>query len=163
MIVLKVIQATGNFPQRAPLRRGKSLLARDEDVQESGLTLFKRAALHRRQSKATLDSVPSAPTEKKRTCLPDVPGPHDAWMIYCYFLTICIPNYLLRTFGTRMFSIRCDITLLINRRRYSYSRAATCMARENGLAQHCSGTHGWSWFPHIWFYTSSLRYTFCAI
>ena len=54
MIALKVIQATGNFPQRAPLRRGKSLLARDEDVQESGLTLFKRAALHRRRSMSSL-------------------------------------------------------------------------------------------------------------
>ena len=78
MIVLKVIQVAGNFPQRAPLRRGKSLQARDEVMQELGSTLFKRAALHRRRSKTTLDSAPPTTAEEKRFCSLDVSGPHDA-------------------------------------------------------------------------------------
>ena len=77
---------------------GKSLLGREQDVPESGLALFKRGAtLRRRQSRQTIASEPDAP--RKSRCLPDVPGPHDAWMTYCYFLTFCIPSFLLRSCG----------------------------------------------------------------
>lgn len=95
-----LLAATGSAPQRAPLRRGKSLLGRDQDIAESGLALFKRSAtLRRRQSKATLQSDVDGDRHNDRSCLPDIPGPKDPWMIYCYVLTICIPGFLLKTFG----------------------------------------------------------------
>ena len=100
--------ATGNIPQQgATLKRGVSLLARDEDVQESGLSLFKRGATLRRKRPATQ----AGPTPSGRTILTTdeyegwacfrniAPGPKNAWMIYCYFLTACIPAMLLRTLG----------------------------------------------------------------
>ncbi|OBZ68586.1 Chitin synthase 5 [Grifola frondosa] len=53
---------TGNAPQRGQLRRGKSLLGREEDVHESGLALFKRGATLRRkkhtESTVAVDSPP---------------------------------------------------------------------------------------------------------
>ena len=76
------------------------MLAREEDVPESGLSLFKRGAtLRRNKSRQTLSSDPGGAPEKKRGCLPDVPGPHDGWMTYCYCITICVPGFLLSTFG----------------------------------------------------------------
>ncbi|EJC98606.1 glycosyltransferase family 2 protein [Fomitiporia mediterranea MF3/22] len=93
--------STGNYPQRAPLRRGKSLLAREQDVPESGLALFKRGAtLRRNRSRQTINSEPDAP-QKKRRCCSDVPGPLDAWMMYCVVITICIPGFMLSVFGIR--------------------------------------------------------------
>ncbi|OCB87088.1 glycosyltransferase family 2 protein [Sanghuangporus baumii] len=96
--------STGNYPHRAPLRRGKSLLAREQDIPESGLALFKRGAtLRRNKSRQTINSDPDGHSDKRRccTCLPEVPGPVDAWMIYCLILTICIPGFLLKVFGIR--------------------------------------------------------------
>ncbi|KAH8110691.1 glycosyltransferase family 2 protein [Phellopilus nigrolimitatus] len=91
---------TGNYPQRVPLRRGKSLLGREEDISESGLALFKRGAtLRRRQSKHAIADEPEQP--QKKGCLPDVPGPHDGWMTYCYFLTACVPGFMLSSCGIR--------------------------------------------------------------
>jgi hypothetical protein len=100
--------ATGNIPQSGPhLKRGRSLLARDEDVQESGLSLFGRGTTLRRKR----PSSQGGPTPSGRTivttdeyegwrCFRNIaPGPKNAWMIYCYLLTICIPPVLLRTFG----------------------------------------------------------------
>lgn len=88
--------ATGNQPQKPNLRRGRSLLARDEDVHESGLTLFNRGTLRRK--KTTSSSV--EPKPKSRGCLSDIgPGPKDGWFIYCYLLTCLVPGFLLRSCG----------------------------------------------------------------
>jgi chitin synthase len=98
---------TGNFPQTG-LHRGRSLLARDEDVHESGLALFKRGGATLRRKRI----IPTGPTPSnsagpgtdltppKRGLFKNIaPGPVDAWMIYCWFLTICIPPFLLQSCG----------------------------------------------------------------
>ncbi|KAJ7820205.1 glycosyltransferase family 2 protein [Mycena leptocephala] len=95
---------TGNYPQRAALRRGRSLLAREEDVHESGLALFKRGAtLRRRRSSATAPLNPPQENPSHRTsCLGDyAPGPKGPWMLYCYILTILIPTPFMRACGLR--------------------------------------------------------------
>jgi chitin synthase len=90
------LSATGNAPHSAPLRRGRSLLGREEDVHESGLALFRRGtARRRRQSTGDVDEAP----ERRRRCLGNIPGPHDGWVTYCYLLTICAPPFLLRSCG----------------------------------------------------------------
>ena len=93
--------ATGNVPTQPQLRRGKSLLARDQDVAESGLSIFKRGGTLRRRVSAA-NAVPQPPREKPKSGFWDHigPGPKDAWMIYCWILTCCIPPFLLSTFGT---------------------------------------------------------------
>ncbi|KAI0319028.1 glycosyltransferase family 2 protein [Amylostereum chailletii] len=90
---------TGNAPQREGLRRGRSLLARDEDVHESGLALFKRGTLRKKRA-APPTPEPEA-LQSRRGCFSNIPGPHDAWVIYCYVLTACIPSFLLRPCGIR--------------------------------------------------------------
>ncbi|TDL20946.1 glycosyltransferase family 2 protein [Rickenella mellea] len=96
--------STGNVP-RGGLRRGKSLLARDEDVPESGLALFKRGATLRRRRSQQGGPNPSenaGQSRKSGGCLGDIgPGPKDAWMIYCYILTIWAPSFLLNSCGIR--------------------------------------------------------------
>lgn len=94
---------TGNYPQ-TDLRRGKSILGRDEDVHESGLSLFKRGTTLRRKRQVTSPSQsPMLPQEKQRTgCLGDfAPGPKGPWMVYCYLLTCWIPTPLMRACGLR--------------------------------------------------------------
>ncbi|SJL02973.1 related to Chitin synthase 5 [Armillaria ostoyae] len=94
---------TGNYPQ-ANLRRGKSILGRDEDVHESGLSLFKRGTTLRRKRQVTSPSQsPMLPQEKKKSgCLGDfAPGPKGPWMVYCYLLTCYIPTPLMRGCGLR--------------------------------------------------------------
>ncbi|KAF9236857.1 glycosyltransferase family 2 protein [Melanogaster broomeanus] len=93
---------TGNYPQG--LRRGKSLLAREQDVQESGLALFKRGAtLRRKRPQSTQSAAPlTVPDGHSRSCLDGMgPGPKDCWFIYCYLLTCCIPPFLFRACGIR--------------------------------------------------------------
>lgn len=70
-------------------------------MHESGLALFKRSTLRRKTSQPA--SVAPADVQKpKRGCLGDIgPGPKDAWYIYCYFLTCCVPGILLKTCGIR--------------------------------------------------------------
>lgn len=102
---------TGNAPPG--LRRGKSLLAREPtDSQESGLNIFKRSATLRRKSStntsanqrihgpsgaATGKSATNYQKQEKLGCLGDfAPGPKDAWMVYCYLLTVCVPGFVLR-------------------------------------------------------------------
>ncbi|KZS93523.1 glycosyltransferase family 2 protein [Sistotremastrum niveocremeum HHB9708] len=102
---------TGNIPQNGQdgLRRGKSFLARDEDVQESGLSLFTRGATLRRKRPATQGgptpsnaASPGAEEGTKRGCFDNIaPGPKDAWMIYCYIITIFVPSPLLSGCGIR--------------------------------------------------------------
>lgn len=98
---------TGNMPQTG-LRRGKSLLARDEDVQETRINMFARGATLRRKRHAPSVSATAtnaagpggASTPPKTGLFKNIaPGPVDVWMIYCWFLTICIPPFLLRVCG----------------------------------------------------------------
>ncbi|KAH9947090.1 glycosyltransferase family 2 protein [Amylocystis lapponica] len=91
---------TGNLPQKGELRRGRSVLGREEDVHESGLAIFRGTTLRR---KKTQPSTPTA-TEKadKRSCLDSLgPGPKGGWFIYCYVLTCFIPPFMLRACGIR--------------------------------------------------------------
>ncbi|KAH9081758.1 glycosyltransferase family 2 protein [Lactarius deliciosus] len=90
---------TGNAPHRAPLRRGRSLLGREEDVHESGLALFKRGTTLRRKRQVPTDV--EEPPSRRRGCLGNIPGPHDGWVTYCYLLTVCVPPFLLRSCGIR--------------------------------------------------------------
>ena len=89
---------TGNQPQN--LRRGRSLLGREQDVHESGLALFKRRATLRRKGTTTSTNQHQDPKPKSQGCLGDIgPGPKDGWFIYCYLLTCFVPPILLRTCG----------------------------------------------------------------
>ncbi|KAJ3853954.1 glycosyltransferase family 2 protein [Lentinula lateritia] len=93
---------TGNYPQG--LRRGKYILAREEDVAESGLALFKRGnTLRRKQtSSSTQVPIPDSSDSKNRSCLGNyAPGPKGPWMLYCYFLTVLVPPFMLRACGMR--------------------------------------------------------------
>lgn len=92
-----LILATGNYPQHGTLRRGQSLLGREEDVHESGLALFKRGTLRRKKPQSAA-SGGQPPPQKKGGCWKG-PGPSGPWMLYCYFLTICIPPFLMRKCG----------------------------------------------------------------
>ncbi len=92
--------ATGNAPQRGQLRRGKSLLGREEDQHESGLSLFKRGTLRRKRSSTAGATNPAAEQAKSRGGLDNIgPGPKDAWFVYCYILTCFIPPFLLNSCG----------------------------------------------------------------
>ena len=93
--------ATGNHPSH--LRRGKSLLGRESD-NEGGF--LRRGTLRRRKSQANKPPQATAVNkvdtgEHEADCCPClgdfVPGPKTAWMVYCYFLTICIPNWALKS------------------------------------------------------------------
>ena len=129
--------ATGNHP----LRRGRSLLAREEDVHESGLALFKRSHTLRRKRQPSTPATPAASppdVKKKRGCWTG-PGPSGPWMIYCLIITILIPSFLLRSCGElskRSFLLLIWRTYLFHSyiffSRNPQSRTATCLARENG-------------------------------
>ena len=97
--------ATGNVPQREGLRRGRSLLARDEDVHESGLALFKRGTTLRKKRAPAPEPEPETP-QKRRGCFSNIPGPHDPWIMYCYVITACVPSFLLRPCGQCLAFIR---------------------------------------------------------
>ncbi len=89
--------ATGNYPQ---LRRGHSLLGREEDVHESGLALFKRGAtLRRRRTQPQSPALPPSPNDKKKRGCWNGPGPGGPWMTYCLILTFLVPGFLLRSCG----------------------------------------------------------------
>lgn len=94
---------TGNAPPG--LRRGKSLLAREPtEAQESGLNIFRRGATLRRKASqinrneaSAASGRPAGGKQEKHGCLGDfAPGPKNAWMVYCYLLTICVPGFVLR-------------------------------------------------------------------
>ncbi|KZT51785.1 glycosyltransferase family 2 protein [Calocera cornea HHB12733] len=99
---------TGNYPHVPGLRRGKSLLAREEDVQESGLALFKRNAttLRRKRQPQTSRVAAASPIQQEKSTKPGfwdgiAPGPKDGWMIYCWILTCFVPGPLLSACGIR--------------------------------------------------------------
>ena len=92
----------GGLGRAPPLRRGKSILGRDEDQIETGINVLKRGvSLRRKQSKSGKASkeVPRDLGESKTSRI--APGPVGGWMIYCYILTICCPGPFLRVFGIR--------------------------------------------------------------
>ncbi|KAF8633616.1 hypothetical protein AX15_001401 [Amanita polypyramis BW_CC] len=93
--------STGNFPQG--LRRGRSILARDQDMQESGLAIFKRSATLRRKRTrpSEISSSSEAVVEKKKRGCWKGPGPGGPWMVYCYVITIWVPPFLFETCGIR--------------------------------------------------------------
>ena len=88
-------------PGGAPgLRRGKSILGRDEDQIESAINVLKRGvSLRRSKSSAGKRDVPRDLGEYKQSTI--APGPVGPWMIYCYVLTICCPSPILKCFGIR--------------------------------------------------------------
>ncbi|GAC94099.1 glycosyltransferase [Pseudozyma hubeiensis SY62] len=93
----------GGLGRAPPLRRGKSILGRDEDQVETGINVLKRGvSLRRKQSKSgnkASKEVPRDLGESKTSRI--APGPVGGWMIYCYILTICCPGPFLRVFGIR--------------------------------------------------------------
>ena len=146
--------ATGNIPQRdTGVRRGRSLLARDQDIHESGLALFKRGATLRRKR----EQVPSTPTtatavdptkQNKRGCYNGA-GPGGPWMTYCTILTACFPPFLLDSCGMsccQAFTLTSDHLLLP---RPSESRTTESMEREDGAHQPYPSAYGWCRFPHF--------------
>ncbi|KAG6853144.1 hypothetical protein C0991_006583 [Blastosporella zonata] len=91
--------STGNYP----VRRGRSLLGREEDQHESGLALFKRSATLRRKRQSGLTPITSnVPSEapKKRGCYRG-PGPGGPWMTYCLIITFFVPPAFMRACGIR--------------------------------------------------------------
>ncbi|KAF6754184.1 chitin synthase [Ephemerocybe angulata] len=106
---------TGNYPhpqqqqqQRDSLRRGRSLLAREEgDVHESGLNIFRRAqTLRRKKSAAAAAAAAAAPSrppeaaKKSRGCWKG-PGPGGPWMTFCVIVTFWMPGFVLKSCGIR--------------------------------------------------------------
>ncbi|KAH6911179.1 chitin synthase [Coprinopsis sp. MPI-PUGE-AT-0042] len=108
---------TGNYPHGQPpphqqqhqqqqqqnretLRRGRSLLAREEgDVSESGLNIFRRAQTMRRRRVAPAPApVPTPEVKKQRGCWKG-PGPGGPWMTFCLIITFWMPGFLLRACG----------------------------------------------------------------
>ncbi|TFK24293.1 chitin synthase [Coprinopsis marcescibilis] len=106
---------TGNYPhhhqnaqsQQDTLRRGRSLLAREEgDVSESGLNIFRRAQTLRRKRAAAAAAAAAptppadAPKKQQRGCWKG-PGPGGPWMTYCIIITFWMPGFLLNACGIR--------------------------------------------------------------
>lgn len=93
----------GGLGRAPPLRRGKSILGREEDQVETGINFLKRGvSLKRSRSQATRGGkeIPrdlDAPVKKSSIA----PGPVGPWMIYCYALTICCPGPCLGVFGIK--------------------------------------------------------------
>lgn len=88
----------------AGVRRGKSILGRDEDQLETAINVLKRGvSIRRNQPDAGANQgkteVPRDLGEFKPSSL--APGPVDAWMIYAFILTCFIPPSLMRTCGLK--------------------------------------------------------------
>jgi hypothetical protein len=98
--VFFVLLATGNVPHLGNLRRGRSLLGREQDVHESGLALFRRGTALRRKRQPSTEA--GKQLQRRRGCLGNIPGPHNGWVTYCYLLTLCMPPFLLRSCGERV-------------------------------------------------------------
>ncbi|MCO5565642.1 hypothetical protein L7F22_019316 [Adiantum nelumboides] len=88
-------------PGATGLRRGKSILGRDEDQIESGINILKRGvSLRRRASQKDRKEVPRELDDAPRASK-IAPGPVGPWMIYCYCLTICFPSPCLKVVGLK--------------------------------------------------------------
>ncbi|GAA5867216.1 hypothetical protein JCM3774_002377 [Rhodotorula dairenensis] len=88
------------------LRRGKSILAREEGMaNESGLNLFKRSGTVRRrgpkgQQQQQQQVLPGGAYEQNRRAK-QKGKPMSPWMIYCQIITACLPSPLLKCFGLK--------------------------------------------------------------
>ncbi|GAA6014187.1 hypothetical protein JCM10207_006126 [Rhodosporidiobolus poonsookiae] len=82
------------------LRRGKSILAREEGMaNETGLSIFKRGGTLRRPTKrAGMQALPGGAYERRQKAKAQK-QPMGAWMIYCRIVTACFPGAVLRCFG----------------------------------------------------------------
>ncbi|GAA5969686.1 hypothetical protein JCM11641_008005 [Rhodosporidiobolus odoratus] len=81
------------------LRRGKSILAREEGMaNETGLSMFKRGGTLRRPKKGGAQALPGGAYERGMKAK-EQKQPMGAWMIYCIVITACFPGALLRCFG----------------------------------------------------------------
>lgn len=81
-------------------------MGREKDIPESGLAQFKRRATLSRRKAGTPSGTPVPPIEEKTSFWDSIaPGPKDAWMVYCWILTCCVPPFLLSTCGTFRASI----------------------------------------------------------
>lgn len=142
-------------------------------MHESGLALFKRGAtLRRKRASANTAgatggagagaAAAAAADHKSKGCLGDIgPGPKDAWMIYCWFLTCCVPPAMLRMCGTfaSLSVLSHVLAVLTPSDRHLLPGATTSLAREDGTHQHHPFTHGRCRFPYIRIHRSSLRDT----
>lgn len=82
------------------LRRGKSILAREEGTEtESGLNLFKRSGTTRRRAPKGQQALPGGAYEQNRRAKKAKSKPMSPWMIYCQIITACLPTPLLKCFG----------------------------------------------------------------
>ena len=92
------IQPNRAYIDQTNLRRGKSILAREEGaVAESGLSMFKRGATLRRPNNRRNHSASTQPGRAKPAHAHK--APLGIWMIYCICLTACFPSPLLKCFG----------------------------------------------------------------
>ena len=88
------------YARNPALRRGKSILGRDEDKVESGIHFLRRGVSMRR----TGPGNPTQPSTEppKEGCFDNIaPGPVGCWMIYSWLSTICIPSPILKAFGIK--------------------------------------------------------------
>ncbi|CAD6886141.1 unnamed protein product [Tilletia controversa] len=85
------------------LRRGKSILGRDEEQVESGINILKRGVSLRRSKSQGGGGPPKAvPSDLGESRVSKIaPGPVGPWMIYCYLLTICCPAPILSCVGIK--------------------------------------------------------------
>ncbi|CAO1634466.1 unnamed protein product [Parajaminaea phylloscopi] len=91
----------GGLGRAAPLRRGKSILGREEDQVETGINFLKRGVSLRRSRSQARKEIPRDLSETPTKQSSIAPGPVGPWMIYCYALTICCPGPCLGIFGIK--------------------------------------------------------------
>lgn len=94
-------QTAARNPQ---LRRGKSILGREEDKVESGIHFLRRGVSMRRTAPGNPDlaKTPHEGAAKEDGYFDNIaPGPVGPWMIYCWLLTICIPGACLKVVGIK--------------------------------------------------------------
>jgi len=104
---------------RPGLRRGKSILAREEGMaaHESGLNFLKRGATMRRNNKKgnggskeqypgggnageeLLKSRSNAAAQAAKDKQDGEKAPLTPWMLYCYAITCCLPGVFLKSLG----------------------------------------------------------------
>ncbi|CEH16098.1 glycosyltransferase family 2 protein [Ceraceosorus bombacis] len=89
----------GRAPPSSGLRRGKSILGRDEDQVETGINILKRGVSLRRSRSQSRKDVPAPDAVSRRSKI--APGPVGPWMMYCYVITICFPGPCLGVFGIK--------------------------------------------------------------
>ena len=101
----------GQYASAPPLRRGKSILGREEGMaNESGLSFLKRGAtLRRNKEKRDYDDRTAAEellrgrgdkaANSRQTNKQGQKAPLGIWMIYCYIITAFLPGTFLKACG----------------------------------------------------------------